>query len=152
MITVCLRCQLAIRVIETGPQTDMLIGEQSDFWPMRYPCPQCGRNTKCEQDNDVSAERRKGLRLIDLTPKEAFIAYSGVGLPTERVFGAEELETKLKETPIKAVVGNPVDQSSSRYVIDHLELWDGTKVYFGASPLGAVIYRVAPPPEYAKNL
>jgi hypothetical protein len=148
MMTLCIRCCLAIRVLDQGPEVDFLVGEKSDFWPVRYPCPECGRNTKPVSE-DIPPDLHRKLQIMDLTAKEAFIAYSGVGLPKQRKFSGEELETKLKETPIKSVQGMTVDGESGRYLIDSLELWDGTKVFFGASPQGAVIYRVAPPTSYA---
>lgn len=147
MITHCIRCALAIRVLDVGEEVDILIGERSDFWPVRYPCPECGRNTKPVSEESIP----KTSQVMDLTAKEAFIAYSGVGLPKQRKFSAEDIETKLKETPVRSVHGSPVDGEAGRYLIEHLELWDGTKVYFGSSPLGAVIYRVAPPNSYAEE-
>jgi hypothetical protein len=89
------------------------------------------------------------LEVIDLSPKEAFMALNGLGLPPEQHCNLASVTLLLRETPIRLVRGVDIP-GTERCMIDHLELWDGTKVYLGASSHGAVVYRVAPPFSYAK--
>ncbi len=148
MMTVCLPCHLAIRVLEWTDEAESLIGKDSEFYPAHYPCPACARKCRLLQESEVDPQSLQNLKLVDLTAQEAFIAFSGVGLPSERSFDAELIEKLLKETPIRKVCGGMVGNC---YVLDHMELWDGTRLFLAASPEGGVIYRVAPPTSYAES-
>lgn len=140
MITLCVACKLAIRVFEDSP----ILGAHSEWYPANYPCPSCGKATPSIAEEAIPADILPLLRFETLTPLEAFIAYAGVGLPREKAFTQETLTTLLREVPIRRVVGNDVQGSRGRFVLEYLELWDGTRVHFAASPEGAVVYRVQP--------
>jgi hypothetical protein len=82
------------------------------------------------------------LNIRDLTPVEAYATLTaGVGLPEDRDCRKEIIEQVVLETPIRKVVGQDVP-GTNRFNIDYMELWDGTRLYFGASGHGAIIYRV----------
>jgi hypothetical protein len=60
------------------------------------------------------------------------------------------VEKLLQERPVRRVIGRNV-LGVERTVIDALELTDGTKVHFGSSAEGAVIYRVTQPAAYTRK-
>lgn len=148
MITVCQTCKLAIRTLLWNQETDYLIGAGSSFWPSNYPCPECSRLSSILEENAVDPSSFAHLTVMDLTAQEAFVAYMGAGLPPERTFSKEEIESLLKDTPIRKVKGG---LSGGKYVLESLEMWNGTRLFFGASPEGSVIYRVAQPHKYAER-
>jgi hypothetical protein len=147
----CLACGVALRVMGDAGEIEGLVGPRSDFWPDRFPCPTCGALASAV--TEIAAEPRAlaRMRLVDLTPHEAFAALQGFGLPHERACTRAEVEALLREQPVRRVGGSDVP-GASRCCIEHLELWDGTRVHFGASAQGAVVFRVTRPPSYAERV
>lgn len=138
MITLCANCRTAVRVL--SPEGNILEGSQ--WFPNKYPCPKCSADSQVIEERLIPADILPLITFIDLTSLEAFVAYSGVGLPKEKEFTGEAIQQLLRETPIRRVVGEDVKGGSGRFILEYLELWDGTQLYFGASPAGAVIYRI----------
>jgi hypothetical protein len=91
------------------------------------------------------------MELRDLTPHEAFAAFNGFGLPEEQDCALESVQKLLAEQPVRKVVGTSIT-GMRRTIIDSLELWDGTRVYFGAGAEGACIYRIVRPTMYAEKV
>jgi len=148
ILIACVECSLAIRVIGNVYETERLVGRESDFWPSSFPCPRCGKNAQGLLEKEAEPVALRSMELIDLTPQEAFIAFQGMGLPAERDCKQAQVE-ELFRTPIRKIAG--YETKTSRYVLEHIEFWDGTKMYFGSSPQGAVVYKISPPPNYAKR-
>lgn len=148
ILIVCSDCRLALRVLDTSEEALYLIGEKSEGWP-KATCCRCGAAAQRLLEIEAEPRALSLLEVIDLTAKEAFMALNGLGLPTEQRCSLESVTTLLKEQPIRKVLGVDVP-GTERCMLDHLELWDGTKVYLGASPHGAVVYRIAPPHSYTK--
>lgn len=116
----------------------------SDFWPDRYPCPRCDKTMRGLAESTVNPQVLKVIELRDLTPQEAFAAFSGLGFPDEHICTVEVLLELFKEQPVRKLHGVNV-RGSNCSVIEYIELWDGSKVFLGSSPEGAVVYRVSRP-------
>jgi hypothetical protein len=151
IVIVCIPCAFAVRVMPTQvtaamstQEVDQLIGRNSDFWPDQYPCLKCGKHARGMVEEAADPRVLATMELRDLTPHEAFSAFNGFGLPEEQSCSLEAVSKLLLGTPIRKVVGSNV-RGAQRTIIDSLELWDGTRVYFGAGAEGAVIYRIAAP-------
>lgn len=140
-----LECCFVARV--HGPDSkeiEHLLGPPSDWFPDKYPCPQCG--SQCA----VSTKSNPGDRPVDLTAQEAFIAFSGGGLPTEQECSATRVEKLLRELSIKRVVARHI-RGTNRCTLDLLELCDGTTLHLGASTHGACVYRISGSAQYVQK-
>jgi hypothetical protein len=123
-------------------EINSLVGEASDVWPDGFTCPDCGRKCQGFLEEDVSESVYDLLRIRDLTPFEAFSALvAGVGLPEDRQCSGEVIRALLKEHPVRKVVGQDIP-NTTRFNLDYLELFDGTKIFFGSSAHGAIVYRI----------
>ena len=151
ILIICPQCAFAARVIGDDDEVDQLVGEGSDFWPDHFPCPRCGARARGVAELDVSVVELDHLRLRDLNPQEALAAFSGLGLPDEQLCTKALLETLLREQPIRRVGAQDIE-GSKRCYLHHLELWDGTKIYFGAGSGGAIVYRVTNPLSYTERV
>ncbi len=140
ILIACSHCSYALRV--TGPleELDTLVGQRSDYWPDKYPCFHCDQIAAGFLLPEVSAVAMATLVISDVTPQEAFAALHGLGTPTEQTCCPEVLEQLFGNLGI-TLVGNQLS-GTSRFRLDALALPGGTKVHFGASPQGAVIYRI----------
>ena len=153
IIVVCLSCKRGLRImpvralVSDMEQLDMLVGRNSEFWPDKFPCPFCDQKATGMLEHEAAAEGLQRLTLQDLTAEEAFAAFNGVGLPEETACGLATVSELLKGTPVRRVVGTNV-MGKDRAIIDYLELWDGTRIYFGAGAEGACVYRIRPPFSY----
>jgi len=148
ILIVCTPCNLALRVMGNPIELDQLVGRESPFWPSSFPCPRCEKKAHGLLEVEADPNALRVMELLDLTPQEAFIAFSGMGLPNERSCGRAQIE-ELFKTPVRRVVGQATQ--TDRFILEHIEFWDGTKLYLGAAPGGAVVYRIAAPPSYAKE-
>ncbi len=146
IVILCPRCLFAMRIIGKPEEVDMLVGSRSDYWPDKYTCPRCDGSARGVLEIEIDSKAMSKLDLVDLTPEEAFAALNGLGIPTEHKCFLEVVQALLKY-PIKNVKGEDVP-GTTRSVIHSIELVDGTKIYLGSSPLGAVVYRITPPFSY----
>lgn len=141
------QCGAVVRVsgyTEPG-QEDLVVGQAASSWyPASYPCPVCGELTKILTSADPAS------KFIDLTPLEAFVAWTGAGLPWESecspTFVKQLFETgKVKTAHTGLIPG------STRCVVERLVFEDGTELFLGASTYGATAYRVRRPHSYTKE-
>ena len=140
ILVLCQPCALGFRIMGGADEVDALVGECSDFWPDKFPCPRCEKD--CMGVSELAADPRalRAFELVELTPQEAFAAFNGLGLPSEGQCTVEEITRLLREQPIRhlGAVNLP---GTTRCRINFLELWDGTRLHFGAGAEGAVLYR-----------
>lgn len=142
IIIACKDCGTAVRVTGEHEELSHLLGEMNtDWYPDKYPCPTSMCQGKAEFMEGIEPGAMNALTLYDLTPHEAFGAFHGLGLPGERDCGPTAVEKALLEHRIVKVHCALV-RGASRSVLYHLELEGGTVVYLGASPFGAVVYRI----------
>jgi hypothetical protein len=158
IVVPCLPCGLVVRVMpqrvsdtESVMEVDQLVGTTSEFWPDQFPCPICSKRCTGLLENQADAQALQVLELHDLTPQEAFAAFNGLGFPAEQQCDLEAVQSLLREQPVRSVIGKTV-AGAKRVLVDALELWDGSRVYFGASSDGAVVYRVSRPSSYARRV
>jgi hypothetical protein len=131
-------------------ELDQLVGKRSDFWPNKYPCPKCGEMMQGFIEKEVDYRVFHMMKFKDITPQEAFAAFNGLGFPEEQKCSLASVQELLREKPVRRIIGTDV-VGQERTIIDALELWDGTKVYFGSAPEGAVIYRITSPVSYTNR-
>lgn len=147
---VCKSCRFALRVSPgVDNESEDLLGESSDWYPDKYPCPMCEQD--CTLATVMDTSTLQNLDVVDVTPMEAFVALSGAGLPEERDCGVTAVEKLFGEKRVKGVATRLI-RNSNRCVVDHIEFEDGCKAYFGASSHGAVIYRISKPGKYSDRV
>lgn len=145
---VCIDCKKAIRVVGEVSEVDQLLGQRSEYWPDKYPCFSCGQLVMGYLTPEVSSVAFAELQVYDLPVTEAFAALNGLGLPEERTCCADVVVPLLESVGLK--VRGKEYRGLARYFIDELELPDGTRLFLGASPQGAAVYRVTKPHSYRK--
>ena len=156
ILIVCLPCTLVIRVLpsveeQQGGELESLVGRLSGFWPDKYPCPRCDKMMRGILESDADPNVLKLMTLKDLTPHETFAALNGLGFPDEQDCTMESLLGLMRAQPVRRLHGANV-QGSTRCVIEVIELWDGSKIYLGGCPEGAVAYRATRPVSAVKRL
>jgi hypothetical protein len=150
---VCPTCMLALRVEGTDDQElDTLIGKGSPFFPDNYECPQdgCVGKAKFFDSLEMTPRAIGALRIVDVTPGEAFAALNGVGLPEERSCLIEDVRDLLSKG-VKRVSGKNL-LGTSRCIIDFIEIEDGSKIYLAPSGEGVTVYRTTRPFSYAARV
>lgn len=159
IVVTCLPCALAIRVMPTHAvqphairELRELVGDKSEFWPNKFSCPSCEQSCTGLMEELVDSRTYAHLTLRDLTPAEAFAAFKGAGFPEEQRCSMAVIQELFKEQPVRKIIGSDVGGSQERIILDVIELWDGTKVHLGASPEGAVVYRVVRPPSLSAKV
>lgn len=152
ILVTCPRCLTAVRVMGEPAEVDSLVGKNSEFWSDRYTCVSCGA-ARCEglPEGDIDPEDLPKLKIRELSPQEMYAAQMGLGTPDEMQCDAATVRSLLSGKPLKAVHGFTVP-NTTRFCLTELETEDGTKLHLGASPHGAVVYRISRPFSYARNV
>lgn len=148
ILVFCSDCHHMVRIMGVPEEVDTLVGSSSPFWPDKFPCVYCSKHGPGFKEHEVDESLIYLSSVMDLTPQEAFLAFNGMGLPRERSCSGEVVQ-ELFTTPVRRAVGK--DSKTGRFVLEHLEFWDGTKMYFGAAPDGAIVYRIARPHSYTRE-
>lgn len=141
IMIVCKKCGVAIRTSGDSEQIENLFGERSQWYPDKFPCPNAFCGGYGEFTNAIEPEALKCLTIYDLAAEEAFAAFSGLGVPEERDCGPVAIE-KAFAKPIKKI-NSKIVPGSNRSVIYWIEFEDNTRMFFGASSYGAIVYRIA---------
>lgn len=142
MITiVCKKCGVAIRTSGDPEQIENLFGDKSQWYPDKFPCPNAFCGGYGEFINAIEPEALKCLAIHNLTPEEAFAAFSGLGIPEERECGPAAVEKAFTKSVKK--INSKLVPGSNRSIIYWIEFEDNTRIFFGASPYGAIVYRIA---------
>lgn len=132
IFVVCTKCSQAIRAIDTPPD----IALKDIPAELRGACPACGG------DMQFAEERTSGGREVrDLTFEEMYYWLTVGALPEERQTDAATVSRTLTGAVIQQVKLAPLVGGGT--VLCSLILGDGTRVYLGASPEGALVYRMA---------
>jgi hypothetical protein len=158
IVVACLSCGFGIRVMPTRiaevrsvQEVHQMVGKNSDLWPNKFLCPRCNSPARGLLEREIDPKAMALLEIRDLGPHEALAAFNGLGLPEEQCCSFDDVTRLLLEQPIRNVVGTNIE-GLQRAIIDHIELMDGTRVYFGAGAEGACIYRVSRPVQYAERV
>lgn len=145
MITLaCLECHLALRTCGEPVEVDFLVGMKSEWYPDRYPCPRSECKGLMTLTDVMDPQVLPLLEIHDVSPQECFQALKGMGLPKERECGVLETIEAIKD---KRVVGMDLYRlaNDKRAVLTSILMEDGTRIYLGSSPQGALVYRIAIP-------
>lgn len=150
IVVVCtnIECRTIFRVIGDPHEVYSLIGEGSEWWPNKYTCPLCGQQATAEHESSIDL---RGMEVRDLEVQEMFQALYGMGLPEEQVCTYDVLGKIFFNQRVQAIGGHAVS-GTNRFCLEWLEFSDGTKMYFGASAHGALIYRVAKKISHTENV
>lgn len=149
IVIACLKCSMALRTSGDPAEVHTLLGQGSEWYPDKYPCPRDGCPGPAEYCMSIDSMAFSALEVHDVTPQEAFAALEGLGLPPERDCG----ETAVRAALEKKITGAGTRQirGMSRTVIEWLEFEDGTRMYLASSAEGAVAYRLSKPFSYAEK-
>lgn len=143
IIIACRDCGTAIRVTGEHQELEQLLGAfNTDWFPDKYPCPTAICQGKACFVSAIEPDALRMLTVYDLTPHEAYAAFHGLGLPDERDCGPTAVKEALLKYKI-ADVSISLIRGSNRSVIYNLTLENGSVIYLGSSPFGAVVYRMA---------
>jgi len=140
----CIQCYLALRTSGEFDEVDYLIGTRCDWYPDRYPCPRSGCNGKMTLTDVIDSKILPLLEVHELNPQECFQAFNGLGLPKERSCSEVDVLRVMGNKKIKFIDMRNVN-NTTRVIIHSIVLEDGCRIYFGSSPQGAMVYRIAPP-------
>lgn len=146
MLVPCLNCYTVVRVMDDVTTLAILVGNRSEYWPDKYTCVACGKNCTAISEGDAAPEALQRMKLRDLNAEEFLAALSGLGTPDEMICDAVTV-TDLLAKKIKTVNGYNIP-NTTRFLLESLELEDGTKLHFGAGALGACVYRITRPISY----
>lgn len=150
IILPCLSCNFGLRVLGEPREVDVLVGQQSEFWPDKYACPKCGASVTGISEAEAEQRVLMLMQLVTVTPQEALIALHGAGLPDERIASIEVLKELLEPLGIR-FSGRQV-QGAPRVLLDSLTLPDGTTLHFGSSALGAAVFRITPKTSFTQRV
>lgn len=151
LVVPCFSCYTAVRVMSAPDKVAELVGALSDYWPDKYVCIVCGKKCEGLPESDVETAVLQRMKVRDLSAEEFLAALEGFGLPEEMLCTGASVREVLQGRPIKLLHGRDL-RGTTRFCIDSIELEDGTKIHFGASPMGAVVYRISRPISYTQNV
>jgi hypothetical protein len=141
IIVHCPRCAHNYRLL----QDEHLVGSKSEFWPDKYKCPRCEGPCSGRREGENAA----GIEITDIEPTELYAAMHGLGLPGEMVCDGDTVKELLRGG-VESVVGFGIPDTT-RFVIEYIVTKGGTRIFLGSCPHGAVVYRIARHPQYAKR-
>lgn len=142
IVVYCRECLRGARVLGEQDELFPLVGPASEFWPDRFRCVYCDGPAMGALELEVEASFLQQLRLAELTAQELFGIQMGLGLPNERGCDFETVRDLFLHKRVERVAGTDV-RNSTRCVLSCIYFEDGTRLYLGASPQGAVVYRIA---------
>lgn len=140
----CKQCLFAFDVVGDTDELALMTSESI----IGATCPSCDAVGAVEVcwEAELGVELRRVHRR-HLTATEAYAALMGLGLPVEDVIPDAEELAELLRSGVEKVVGK---RGPDRFVIDHIKMVDGTRVFFAAAAEGAIIYRVGKPVSYVE--
>ncbi len=149
ILILCAKCRCALRVTGDLEEMHMLVGPGSSFWPDKFTCYRCEGVAQgfLEAEIDLKA----AIDVKEVSPQEAYAAIHGLGILEERELSTAIVRELMTTHPVRRVVCKDV-LGAQRVAVDHIELWDGTRLHFGSSNEGAVIYRVTAPHSYVAQV
>lgn len=149
LLVPCTHCYTVVRVIGEPDLVNSLVGVNSEFWPDRYTCVTCSKNCLGVVEAEADAGDLVRMKVRDLTPNEMYAAQLGLGTPDEMQCDAATVRGLLGQG-IKRVFGQDI-RGTTRFCLVALEVQDGTTLHFGASPHGAVVFRISRPISYTQK-
>lgn len=149
ILILCPKCRCALRVTGETDEVTTLVGPGSAFWPDKFSCYKCGEAAQGFLETEI--ELKAAVDIKEVSPQEAYAAIHGLGVLDERAVDAVLVRELMATHPVRKVACKDII-GAMRVVVDHIELWDGTRLHFGSSNEGAVIYRVTLPHSYVDKV
>ena len=150
LLVVCTNCYTVVRVLDDEAKLHQLVGEGSDFWPDKYVCISCGKACIGVKESSITVQDLSKAKVRDLDAEQMLAAMSGLGTPDEMLCDITTVR-ELLARPIKKVQGYTV-AGTTRTCLMEIELVDGTKLHFGSSVHGAIVYRITRPISYTQKM
>ena len=141
----CPDCYLAVRVIDDALDGSLtsLVGPGSQPWGQQHVCPHCdGQRMQGVLETELDQDLRKKLKVRDLEPSECYVLLSGGGMPEDKDASPLAVSDALLNSRVVSVDCYQLP-NTTRTVVTRLVFDNGTRMYFGAGPQGAVVYRLA---------
>lgn len=135
ILLLCSDCGFLARVHVEDDNDARMVGEGTAWHPNSYPCPRCSGYCRVTDGQGILAAP------IDLTPQEAFAAFSGVGLPDEQECSAHTVRSLIRQHGVKDVTTYPV-VGTKRCLLERIQLNNGWELYLGASTHGPCVYKI----------
>ena len=138
ILYICDQCMTAVRCLEVPGdvrQHDLPRAEND-------ACAGCFGPVQIVPERLLDPAVAASLKIRDLTFEELYYWAATGALPEDRKTTPDDVRLLLVG---KKVVSVDIDEraSADRAVINCLVLDDGSRIYLGASPMGAIVYRVA---------
>lgn len=143
-------CGFALRTVGDPVEVDYLVGTKCEWYPDTYKCPLDGCGGRMQFADVVESESLAKLRVADVTPQEAFIAFQGLGLPAERDCGMTAVRELLIGQRIVAADLQQV-RGANRTIVHSLKLEDGRRLFLASGTEGSTAYRISDMSRYAKE-
>jgi hypothetical protein len=143
----CASCRCALRVTGDLEEIHPLVGQGSSFWPDKFICYKCEGPAQGFLEAEI--ELKASVEIKEVSPQEAYAAIHGLGVLEEREVDLVTVRELMATHPVRRVTGKDV-MGVARVVVDFVELWDGTRLHFGSSNEGAVVYRITRPHSYVE--
>lgn len=147
MIVFCDQCFTAVRVDDHGGLT----GVDSEYWPDKYTCCVCDGHARGMLEEEIPSYLLQKMHVRDMTDTELYAALNGMGPPEDMCCKALSVKELLLQHKVVDVKGFE-PSGTERFIIDHLVLDNGDRIYLGASPLGAVVYRISRKVNYTQRV
>lgn len=144
IIVYCEHCFTAVRVMGEEDEISSLVGPRSDFWPDGFECVTCESKCHGALETEVEPSLLGRMKLLEITAQELFSCQMGLGLPDERGCDFETVRSLFLNKRVTQIKGSSV-RNTTRSVIDSIFFEDGSRLYLGAGPQGALVYRIAKP-------
>ena len=144
ILVYCTGCYTGVRVLGDEAEIFPLVGHYSEFWPSAFKCVACDGPARGVLELELASEDLARLKLVELTGPELFATQMGLGLPTEQCCDFESVRDLFLRSRVVRVKGVTVPHTT-RTAIECLFFEDGTRLYMGSSPQGAIVYRIAKP-------
>ncbi len=137
MITaVCTDCAFGIRTLGDAREEELFVADGCEGL---LHCPTCRK--AMEVHTSISGAALSVMDVRDLTVEEAYKAMNGLGLPEDQECSPTAIRVAM-QSPIAKLNIRPI-RGTTRSIIESIELVSGAKVYLGASPHGAIVYRIS---------
>ena len=135
------KARLVVRV--TGPEDRIayLVGDECRWHPDQYPMPLRDRYELGSVAEAADASALGNVELRELSAEEAFVAFSGLGLPEERDCRPCAVRQQF-ESAVRCVEAEPLP-GTNRTLIRSIVFDEGSELFLGAAPEGAIAYRLS---------
>ena len=139
------KARLVVRITGPDDRIACLVGDESHWHPDQYPLPLRGHYELGSVAEAADASALRNVELKELSAEEAFVAFSGLGFPEERDCRPCAVRQQF-ESAVRRIEAEPLP-GTNRTLIRSIVFDEGSELFLGAAPEGAIAYRLAKKPE-----